>query len=98
MECYSICECGAITIYFANGASNSIRKENLDRFGIDLTNVEKLPETTYCCNHCVNHWGVDTCECGSGEDYETCECGCGRPHDRLGEEFDSFNAILKIYG
>lgn len=41
MESYSICECGAITIYFANGASNSIRKENLDRFGIDLTNVKK---------------------------------------------------------
>ena len=97
MESYSICKCGAVTINFANGATNSVKQENLDRFGIDLTGVEMLSET-FCCNHCVNHWGLDICECGSGEDYETCECGSGRPHDILGEEFDSFGAILKIYG
>lgn len=93
---FSTCNCGAVTIYFDNGASNSVKQENLNRFGIDLTDVEELPNT-YCCNHCANHWGLDVCECGSGEDYETCECGCGVPHDTLGEEFDSFGALLKIY-
>lgn len=96
MESYSICKCGAVTINFANGATNCVKQENLDRFGIDLTGVEMLSET-FCCDHCVNHWGLDICECGSGEDFETCECGCGRPHDVLGEEFDSFGAMLKVY-
>ena len=96
MKNYSICKCGAVTIYFANGATNSVKKENITRFNIDLTNVERL-SNTYCCNHCANRWGIDICECGSGEDFETCECGCGKPHDILGEEFDSFGALLKIY-
>jgi hypothetical protein len=28
----------------------------------------------YCCDACVNHYRVDYCACGSGEDYRTCEC------------------------
>ena len=32
------------------------------------------------CNHCVNHWGLDLCACGNGEDPEECDGGfaeCG---------------------
>jgi hypothetical protein len=27
----------------------------------------------YNCNHCVNHWGLDLCKCGSGDPVGSCE-------------------------
>lgn len=81
------CSCGAVTLYFDNGQNNSIHQDNLDKFGIDLSESEELQET-YCCNHCVNHYGLDLCGCGSGEAPEECEGGyseCGNPREIYGE-------------
>ena len=39
-------------------------------------------------NHCVNHYGLDLCACGSGESPEECTAGfdeCGNPYETLGE-------------
>jgi len=80
------CSCGAITVFFENGADNSMTVETFKKvFGKD-------PETTLNdygnCNHCVNHWGVDLCGCGSGEEVGKCdrgfsECKAGAPAQYL---------------
>ncbi len=53
IQTYSNCSCGAVTIYFDNGDNNSILKDNIKDFNIDLSEAEEL-NSTYCCNHCVN--------------------------------------------
>ena len=94
---YSECKCGAITLFFDNGATNSVKKRNLKKFGISLKGIEKL-NNTWCCNHCANNYGIDICECGSGISPQKCSCGCGRAMEELGVEFDGFSKILKNYG
>jgi hypothetical protein len=27
----------------------------------------------FCCNHCVNHYGIDICGCGSGQPVGKCD-------------------------
>lgn len=87
---YSKCSCGAITVYLDNDDTGySCLEKNRKKFfpSLDLRRAEKLPDT-FSCNHCVNHWGLDLCACGSGEPYESCDCGiegfCGRPMQVLG--------------
>lgn len=81
------CECGAITVE-GNNFSNSMTEETFLREFPD----EDVPgETNWGnCNHCVNHYGIDLCACGSGEpvgkcdgDYE--ECKEGLPFQDKGE-------------
>ena len=94
------CQCGAVTILFDNGASNSMCRDTFEQLNLDIQNAERLPDS-YCCDHCVNHWGIDLCECGSGELVGECECGSQNAHDTLGVKFDSIGAIIKafsIYG
>lgn len=94
---YSKCDCGAITLYFENGASNSMFMSTFKKLELDLRKIKRLPKS-YCCDHCVNHWGIDLCECGSGERVGECTCGSTKAHDELGVKFDSFGAILKAFG
>jgi hypothetical protein len=71
------CNCGAITIQSDVGAensfSNSMTQETFDKLfkGEDFE-IEWMQET-YNCNHCVNHWGLDLCKCGSGDPVGKCE-------------------------
>ena len=85
---YSVCSCGAITLYAADGATYCCKRRNLKRFvNIDLRKVERL-HSTVCCDHCVNHYGLDICACGSGEPTHKCKGGydvCGKPMQVLGE-------------
>ena len=86
---YVRCACGAITL-FADGVkeygdtlNRSVSSEYLSKFlpNVDLTHLKKLPDT-YQCNHCVNHYGLDLCACGSGEYYWECDGDfeeCGHP-------------------
>jgi len=75
----ALCACGAISVTI-DGQTYSMTKETYVRhFG-------EPPEEfdfNYCnCNHCVNHWGIDLCACGSGETPEECQEGfemCGTP-------------------
>lgn len=86
---YQKCSCGAITLSTRTSRSYSCKQENLQKFfpGIDLNSIEQLPDS-YCCDHCVNHYGLDLCGCGSGEDFGECENGfreCRRPMQRVGK-------------
>ena len=59
------CECGAITLTFGE-KEYYVSKENLQTFFPNL-DLDGIPtQKTYACNHCVNHWGLDLCGCGSG--------------------------------
>ena len=85
---YSKCCCGAITLYTDSGESYSCKQKNLRKFVpyIDLRKLERLSES-YCCDHCVNHYGLDLCGCGSGEDYGKCDNEydeCEQPMQVLG--------------
>ena len=78
---YNKCQCGAIELIFEDGTINHILKKNLKKFGISLKGVKRLIQTDYVhCDHCVNHYGVDLCECGSGLPPEKC-CKKGTTED-----------------
>ena len=69
------CCCGAITIEDKEGTfSNSMTKKTFEKEFND-TEIE-FEEGEYSnCNHCVNHWGIDICGCGSGEKVGECKEG-----------------------
>lgn len=93
IENYQKCQCGAITFYFEDGSSSSMRQRTAKKMGIDLRHYKSL-RPSWNCNHCVNHWGTDLCECGSGEPVGKCSCGSNRPLQTFGEEYDSFSRII----
>ena len=86
---YSKCDCGAITVYMENGESYSCEQKDLKKYfpGIDLRRIERYKES-YCCDYCVNHYGLDLCGCGSGEKFGECTNDlpeCERPMQIIGE-------------
>ena len=89
---HSFCSCGAVTVYFKNGENNSLKRKNLKKFGLSLIGSEKL-NSTYCCNHCVNHFGLDICECGSGLKPEMC-CKKGS-REKFGKSAGGIKEIMK---
>lgn len=94
---YSTCKCGAITLHYDDGFTNSVKKKNLKKFGISLKGLMKN-ENTWCCNHCANHYGIDICSCGSGAEVGKCDCGSTTAMEEFGTEYDGFSQILKNYG
>lgn len=75
------CACGAMTVTFKNGISNSMSRKTFDNIGFD---GEHLPQIFRNCNHCVNHWGIDICKCGSGFPIGKCDCGSKESSEDLG--------------
>lgn len=52
---YQKCNCGAITVQYDNGASNSMYLETFNQLALDISQAQEIPQS-YCC---------DECECGS---------------------------------
>ena len=81
----AICNCGAITFEREHDTSWSVSLDNAHSFFPELPSeffeiMQGFIGEYSHCNHCVNHWGLDLCACGSGEDPEECEGGfteCG---------------------
>ena len=94
---YSKCSCGAITLHMSdNKTSYSCKKDNLKVFlpSLDLTTIERLQDS-YCCDHCVNHYGLDLCGCGSGEPFGECDnelSECQYPM----QEFETYDRIVSV--
>lgn len=93
---FSRCSCGAITFTTDDGKHYSCHEDNLARFLPDLK-MDELDEypTTYMCDWCVNHHGLDLCACGSGLPFETCGGGfdcCGEPMQSLEHGYTSVRA------
>lgn len=78
-----LCQCGAVTIEKTDSTGVSCMQENLEKyFNIDFNDFKKILtqhdiplHECYICNHCINHWGIDICICGSGEPVNKCDCG-----------------------
>ena len=83
------CSCGAITV-----------TDDKENYSMSIETFEKIRPQLYIsfdaaefgkyenCNHCVNHWGIDLCACGSGETPEKCDnelSMCGTPFQTLGK-------------
>ena len=85
---YNKCQCGAITIETAAG-TYSCKASEFKKFfpNVDLRRCKaaKGPREWSCCNHCVNHYGLDLCSCGSGEKVGQCDCGSPEPMQKYGE-------------
>ena len=86
---YQKCSCGAITLT-TNEGTYSVHMKNFKKFFeyVDLRKLKtnRLPMSCNC-NHCVNHWGLDLCGCGSGEFFGECENDepeCKQPMQKLG--------------
>ena len=70
---YNKCQCGAIELIFEDRTTNHILEKNLKKFGVSLKGIKRLIPNDYVhCDHCVNHYGVDICECGSGLEPDKC--------------------------
>lgn len=67
----SKCECGAVTVS-DNGFSNSMTAKT---FAEEYPGMELEDNVFGSCDHCVNHWGIDLCGCGSGEPVGKCDGG-----------------------
>jgi hypothetical protein len=68
--------------------------ETFEKLDLDAGDATWLHQS--CCDHCVNHLGIDLCDCGS--EPKVGECGSQKAHDTLGIKYDSFEAILKNFG
>lgn len=78
---YQKCSCGAITIETTAG-TYSCRQSNFHKYfpSIDLRQHKRIRGAeSYCCNHCVNGYGLDLCSCGSKEKVGHCDCGSKKP-------------------
>ena len=87
-ERYSRCACGAITVT-VDGQDYSCLSSQRKKFfpGLDLRKIPRLG-ITCSCNHCVNHYGLGLCGCGSGNQFGHCDGGfdaCKVPMQKLGE-------------
>lgn len=71
--------------------------ETFEKLDLDAGDATWLHQSC-CCDHCVNHLGIDLCDCGSEHKVGECECGSQKAHDTLGIKYDSFEAILKNFG
>ena len=38
----------------------------------------------YACDHCINHYGLDICSCGSGKAVGKCSCGSTESYQTFG--------------
>ena len=82
---YDKCDCGAITLYFADDTVNSVKQRNLKKFGIDLRKIKRINKANmFACDHCINHFGLDVCSCGSGKAVGKCSCGSTKSYQTFG--------------
>lgn len=79
---YGKCSCGAITINTPLGTYSCEQKDFHKYFpNVDLRKCKtaRAKQESFCCDYCVNGYGLDLCSCGSKEKVGHCECGSDKP-------------------
>lgn len=74
------CNCGAVTVEIDGDYISMPYKEFREKY----PNAKLEKGKSYNCNYCVNHWGTDLCECGSGDPVGECNCGSKKSSARNG--------------
>jgi len=92
------CSCGAISVTI-EGESYSMEEKDFNRLFPD----EEIEGSYGNCDYCVNHWGIDLCNCGSGDKVGKCEndfedCRNNKPAQTLGEERPSLIELMNQRG
>jgi len=64
----AVCNCGALTVTIDNQSYSMSVETFKKKYGFEIHNIIYSN-----CNHCVNHWGIDLCACGSGAPFEECD-------------------------
>ena len=77
------CRCGAVTVFFPGGVSNSMTRATFEALHIE---GEWASTKAYNCNHCVNH---------SGEPVGKCSCGMTTPSEKLGIKRPSLGFLFR---
>ncbi len=92
------CSCGAVTIMNIDDQPEFQFSMSAETFEKDFQHLALHWLQTYChCNHCVNHWGIDLCACGSGETPEECTEEldmCGTPYQEAFEHTPDLREIM----
>lgn len=86
----SLCNCGAVTVQLSGIHTHYAMPVRQFR---ESTYNHRIKNKTYCCDYCVNKYGVNLCACGSGEAPDKCENGfeeCGTPMQTIGQEHETF--------
>lgn len=81
------CSCGAVEVESEGQRGYYILAKNL-RVMLGVDRLPRARQHYRNCDHCVNHWGLDLCACGSGLATEKCKAGlasCGQPSQVLNE-------------
>jgi hypothetical protein len=89
----SKCRCGALTVEI-DGNDYSMSSETFNKT-FPQSNSADYEVIWHNCNHCVNHWGIDLCGCGSGEPFGNCDNNmeeCDRPAQNIE------TGVTKCYG
>lgn len=94
------CLCGAISVE-GPGFKNHMREVAFKHLFPGIRVQRKCPY--WQCDHCVNHWGVDVCGCGSGQPVGACEGECadckeGTASETLGEKRPGLIEVLTNRG
>ena len=95
------CSCGAVTVEFADGTTNSMFRSTFRRL---FPGVRTARGRCYGnCDHCVNHWGIDLCACGSGAAVGKCDnsfrcCREKRAYQTLGIPSPSIVQVMAQRG
>jgi len=94
------CNCGALTVQHEEWPDIVCMTESTMKELFPLLSVPKI-KPQYACNHCVNHYGIDLCGCGSGEPVGKCdgefdECKNKQASQSIGEsQMSSVEAMIK---
>lgn len=83
----NLCKCGAYTVSYGRESVSMTSDTFKKLFGHSL--LKEASQAEWCsCDHCVNHWGIDICACGSGELPDDCLSNfkdCGKPYQYLSD-------------
>lgn len=84
---YTKCDCGAITFQTSEGTYSCKQNYFHKHFpNVDLRKCKRAYVLqTFCCDHCVNGYGLDLCSCGSKEKVGYCDCGSTAPMQIYGQ-------------